>query len=469
MAINYVKFQRGSKSAYDRLKELNILDPNTLYFIYANEDASVGTLYMGEKLISSGNTVIQPTAINLQDLKDVIVENAETNSFLIKDENGNWIAKTIEDVVELIQEYSQEVNGKSNQIFQILLNENEDDESAILRVTKDEILFTGDIAIIQKLIINDKYEYTAYIYTKDNIWTALDGNYNATNIYFDKNLIITADIGVQEIESNGFKQLDTAGKNLKQVLDMILTKRELPTYANPTIKVSSNEMIPYEVGSNVIVSYNTIFNSGTYSYGPETEITIENLNVEFNGENLNTSFGEFKEFIVEDNTKLRITTNATHSIGQIPFDNLGVLVNNLDELNQCQIQPNTVIGYSNYLTGFRNIFYGSSNSNIELISNNLRLLNKIPSFENNCTIPIVENARNVIIAIPQNKKIVKIIDNKAFGTDIFSKFNLFTVSIGGADATENDIGMYPIDYDVYVYSPSTALGANSYTVVLTDE
>jgi hypothetical protein len=82
---------------------------------------------------------------------------------------------------------------------------------------------------------------------------------------------------------------------------------------------------------------------------------------------------------------------------------------------------------------------------------------------------VVENAKNVIIAIPKNKQIVKIIDNKAFGTNIFSKFNLFNMLVGGADATENDIGTHSADYDVYVYSPSTALGENIYTVVLADK
>jgi hypothetical protein len=47
---------------------------------------------MGERLISGGNTI---TSSNLNDLADVIVENAKTNSFLVKDEEGNWVAKSL--------------------------------------------------------------------------------------------------------------------------------------------------------------------------------------------------------------------------------------------------------------------------------------------------------------------------------------------------------------------------------------
>jgi hypothetical protein len=81
---------------------LGTLDPNTLYFIYANDDAATGILYMGDKLIGGNNSSINPSSMSLNDLTDVIVENAETNSFLIKDDEGNWVARTVEDVIALI-------------------------------------------------------------------------------------------------------------------------------------------------------------------------------------------------------------------------------------------------------------------------------------------------------------------------------------------------------------------------------
>ena len=74
MAINYVKFQRGSQAAYDRLIELNNIDSNTLYFIYKNKDATTGSLYMGDKLISGGD--VSTITSSLDELPDVIVAGA---------------------------------------------------------------------------------------------------------------------------------------------------------------------------------------------------------------------------------------------------------------------------------------------------------------------------------------------------------------------------------------------------------
>ena len=97
MAIEYVKFQRGSLAAYEALKAAGRLDANTLYFIKV--EGGVGRLYMGENLISGGDIVLQ--SAKLDDLEDVIISNAKAGSFLVY-ENEKWIAKSLEEVAELI-------------------------------------------------------------------------------------------------------------------------------------------------------------------------------------------------------------------------------------------------------------------------------------------------------------------------------------------------------------------------------
>lgn len=104
MAINYVRFQRGTLAAYQALLEKGQIDENTLYFIYADNDTSTGSLYMGKKIISGGDT--NYVFGTLDELSDVEVTNAESNSFLVKDNaTNNWVAKTPAQVAELIQEY----------------------------------------------------------------------------------------------------------------------------------------------------------------------------------------------------------------------------------------------------------------------------------------------------------------------------------------------------------------------------
>ena len=99
---DYVRFQRGTLSAYQALAERNQLNNNTLYFI-SEKESTTGSLYMGNKKISSGETSY--IASSLDDLLDVNVTGAQEHSFLVKDSVGNWIAKTPNEVAALIQEY----------------------------------------------------------------------------------------------------------------------------------------------------------------------------------------------------------------------------------------------------------------------------------------------------------------------------------------------------------------------------
>ena len=63
----------------------------------------------------------------------------------------------------------------------------ETDAQVITRVVQDHHLIKNDIFVVKTLIAEDKYSFTAYTYDGTN-WCAMDGNYNAENIYFDKKL-----------------------------------------------------------------------------------------------------------------------------------------------------------------------------------------------------------------------------------------------------------------------------------------
>lgn len=465
MAYNYIKFQRGSQEAYNALLQAGQLDNDTLYFIYAADGASTGSLYMGAKLISGGDTVV--TSNSLDDLIDVIVTNAATNSFLVKDNSGNWVAKTLEDVVALIKDNFGDI-ASSAQVFQVVLEENETDEQAINRIVADTLVSSGDIIVVKKLIADEKYQHTAYVFDGQN-WAAMDGNYDATNVYFNSDLTITADIGVQEIDETGSKVLDTTGKSLKQVLDMILASRKLPTKVNPSVSVTSNEDKSYEVGTNVEVSYEAVLDPGSYIYGPNTNITAKSWSVTLGDETLTTASGTFTSFVVTDTTNSKISATAIYDIGAAPKDNLGEVITDANELAECQIQAGNKIGYANAITGYRNAFYGSKTDAIELNSNNIRTLNNVKASSDSLTINVVANAKQVIIALPEGRKVTKVVDEAAFGTDIFEKFTTTIVSVGGADATADNIGNYAKNYNVYIYNPSTALGANTYKVTVVNE
>ena len=289
----------------------------------------------------------------------------------------------------------------------------------------------------------------------------MDGNYDAENVYLANNLTITADIGVQKLNGQGSKVLETAGKNLKQVLDMILASRSLPTIVTaPSVSVTCPEAGKYEVGSSVTPSFSASFSDGKYQYDPgeTTGVTVSAWKASFDGEEIAASNGSFSAITVTDDYKKRVSVTATHSAGAAPEDNLGNVVTDEAELKTCQIQAGSKVGCGGWIEGFRYQFYGSNVTPVAINSDNIRALSKRQSVTSGLEMSIVEGANQVIIAIPSKYTLTKVADNGAFGTDILEKFNKSTVSVAGAAEG------YDTDYKVYVYTPDTALGANTYTV-----
>jgi hypothetical protein len=94
-----------------------------------------------------------------------------------------------------------------------------------------------DVAVVKRLINGDKYQHTAYVFNGTD-WAAMDGNYNAENVYFDENIMITTAVGNISL-SNGSAEIPAAGKNLKQVFEALCTKENFnPTVSNPSIELT---------------------------------------------------------------------------------------------------------------------------------------------------------------------------------------------------------------------------------------
>lgn len=98
---NYVRFQRGTQEAYNKLKENNRLNDYTLYFIYDKNDVSIGTLYMGSRLISGGDATVIASA--LKDLTDVVINESGENYFLVQNTEGKWVSTSLVAVTALIK------------------------------------------------------------------------------------------------------------------------------------------------------------------------------------------------------------------------------------------------------------------------------------------------------------------------------------------------------------------------------
>lgn len=95
MAANYVRFLRGTPTAYGNLAKK---DPDTLYFISEN-GAKNGVLYLGEKLISGNVSIFS----NLNSISDVVLQNVKDKDILAYDtETGNWVNKTASEIAQWI-------------------------------------------------------------------------------------------------------------------------------------------------------------------------------------------------------------------------------------------------------------------------------------------------------------------------------------------------------------------------------
>ena len=457
---NYVKFQRGSQDAYNALKEAGKLDNNTLYFIYDDTNKSVGALYMGTRIISGGDITI--ASANLDDLADVITNGAGTDSFLVKGENDNWIAKSLEDVVELIKNNLGDLTAQSStQVFQATVENNETHENAISRVTTDILVNSGDIAIVKELITDNKYQHTAYVYY-ENEWVAMDGNYSAASVYTNEDIQVTTDVG--ELAAN---TTVNAGTNVADLLLQILSKSKDPTKSDPRITaftVKFDSLTDFEVGTSITPKWESTFNTGSYTYNSsvsnENIVPVSGTGVTVNSWIItiddvvigNTGSGTGAAFILGDNT-VNFKAVVNYSVGNYALTNL----NKLPE-NEVRIAAGSVEKTAS-ITSFRKMFGGGTTES----TINSSLIRGLGANQK-ATTEEFEFMANV-----GDTKLIFAYPSTLSTTE--PKFEYFTMAwepVGGfvkgddiqvADARGGENGL--ITYTVYTYTPAAAYVADT--------
>ena len=339
----------------------------------------------------------------------------------------------------------------STQYFEGTITGDESDEDKIAEITADAELNSGDVAVIIRTIHGDKKSYTAYVYN-GSTWEAMDGNYDATNVYFKDDLVITANIGVQTIDSTGSKTLDTAGKNIKQVFDLIMAEEKNPTTTQPSVTVTSSQVKAYEVGTKVTPQYTATLNPGSYSYGPATGITATGWTVSDSlSGSATTATGSMPEVTVADNTNYTITATATYGAGAVPVTNLG------NPYEAGKIAAGSKTGStSTKITGYRNTFYGTYNTKdgtvnsayIRALSNKS---NKALTNGSTFSVQVPVGAMRIMLAYPATlRDVTSIKDRNGLNAESKSSFTKSTVSVEGAN------GATAIEYKVYTMDRAEA-------------
>jgi hypothetical protein len=322
----------------------------------------------------------------------------------------------------------------------------------------------GDIAVVKVSIAAatetspERFEYTGYVYD-DGTWKAMDGNYSAENVYFREDITLAGSYtSVGNVSKGGTNKtgtLSAANKSLKDVMLSIFTKELNPgTPTQPAVTLTFDQAGAYEVGESVSPSYKASLSAGSYTYGPATGIVATGWEVtDTNGGSSTEANGSFTAFTVGDDTNYTITAEASHGAGAKANTNLG-------NETSTQIAAGSKSKTSGAVTGYRKTFHGSAVTPVELTSANIRKMTGINSSTTAFDVTVVEGATQVVVAVPEGLTLKSVADTVAYGTDIVSKFVPSVVAVEGAN------GYTAKNYNVYVYSPDTGLGANRYEVTV---
>lgn len=498
---------RGTPEAFAKLATK---DKDTLYFISA-EDADDGVLYLGSKLISGEGDNLSASSIN--ELKDVLIsENLLNKSFLTYDaDKESWVDTPVE---KLVFVGATDTSGgqaglvpapdkESTNLFlrsdgtwaaiettgenivvenNILTIENVDGsthEDLIEERVKDLTISNGDIIIVKDLIENGKWQYTAYVYDGIN-WSAMDGNYNAENVYFKDDIVVTTKIGTIQTLTNGQSTLAAKGKNVKQVLSSLLAERKNPTAVNPVASINlTNPVIHHEVGTKVVPTWKTTFSEGSYTYGPATGVidsgsqvtsTKDTIAININAGSLNEFTGSFAEYQIEDDEKYYAYLNyGWHEGTSIPVDNFGDEVTDIENNLPIQAVSDETVTSNDYISGFRKWFKGglsSTSEEMELTSAVIR--ESLTGSEDAITACEFElkaadyiGCKRIVIAIPSaaSKNITNVLLNFVNITSEFIK-QTDAIDVEGAN------GYSAKPYDIWIYEPAVIDPTEIYTITI---
>lgn len=363
--------------------------------------------------------------------------------------------------------YFSSGNNSETRFFTVVVLGETTDLDGIKSV--DESPVDGDFCVVQRSIgttEDGKKQYTAYIYAKQNnsgaaAWQALDGNYDASNIYFNKDLIFTQAFGKYTPGSSGSVTIETNTNqmSLQNLLESAFAEEKNPTITQPSCSVTLSNAGAKEVGTEFTPSYTVNFNAGNYQYGPATAVTVESYNVtDTNSGSSTAQTGSFTEFTVTEDTNYRINASVTHTAGAIPKTNLG------NNYAAGQIQGGSKTAQSSTVTGYRGWFQGYYNGTQALADATAITSAQLRAFgvrNGNFTNSITTNQmKQMFFAAPQGLVTAVGVANSVNGAP--QTVNKMTVNVEGANSYE------AIPYDVfYVANAVAESGSTTFTITTT--
>lgn len=339
---------------------------------------------------------------------------------------------------------------------EVVANEGETDEQALAReVTNPK---KGDMAVVVRTFVEGKQSYTAYIHDGTG-FNAMDGNYSADNVYFDKDLKLTEAFGHYTPDASGSVQVPSTGKSVYSLIEDAFSKSKNPTITQPSASVTiTANSGTFEIGTKKNLTYSASLNTGAYSYGPTpTGVSATTYTATCDGKTLTGATGTFDN-IVADGTK-KISISIAHSAGSIPKTNKGA------DYAEGQIKAGTKTATSSQaLVGVRYMFYGPMTTDAALTSSTIRGLSKKEAAAKKTldTFGAGEKAKKIVVAVPAGYKVTKVLMPSAMNADATANFVKQTsqVQVEGAE------GYTAAAYDVWVYQPASIDSTETYAVTI---
>lgn len=404
------------------------------------------------KLVIRNDSAENWTTKNPVLLKGELGIEIDTNLFKIGDGLTAWTALP----------YANE-SAPAQTTYQAIPTEGQSDLDAIAAAVGSAELHEGDTAIcIRNIGTADHKSYTAYVYNGTN-WAAMDGNYDASNVYFDADFTATEKVGTISIPSSGSTTVAAQGKSLKEFLAGLLAAEKQPTATQPAVSISVSTGKAYEVGTTVTPTYSASLSAGSYTYGPATGITPKTWSVSNSAtdEVLTTATGSFAPVVVGDSTNYSVTATASYDAGAMPKTNIG------NEAPAIQIPAGSKSATaSQKITGFRNFFYGVVKTT-DLTSDIIRGLtaggayNGTKTFNVNVT---VDDGVGIVVAYPASSTragIKEVLLTTSMNADITASYKTAAnVNVEGAN------GYTAVAYKVYLFKPDALTSGQNHKITL---
>ena len=268
---------------------------------------------------------------------------------------------------------------------------------------------------------------------------------DSDKVVFTEDVYTTHSFGRVQVENGEMTKLLDKGATLNDLMALLMTVMP-PEVTEPSVSLTFPAGKAHEVGTKVVPGYAASFNPGSYTYGPDTGVTVSSWKItDSEGHENDKTSDSFPEITVGDDTKYTVTAEATHGEGAVPLTNTKV------EYPEGKIAAGTKTATSAAITGYRNSFYGTVTNKNEITSSIIRGLTKSGKALKNgsaFTVDVPVGAMRVIIAYPATLRDVSSIkDVNGLNAEIASGFTKTTVSVEGASSyTAKSYKVYYMDF-----------------------